>query len=184
MPLGVLSFHRNPLWWLSVLTVYLQVHTQALAAASLLCFMSEEAHLQKKNLKSLGFYSYRQYGCNCTWPPLMLALHDPQLPRMSCFEIPNTQILDKPSSSLLSLQTEHEVTIFYLYICICRAIYLLICNFIAKELLTWTLWSPFSITDIAEGVVRSDRHVVSLVLKHFYLDKDFPSMPFIIFQKC
>lgn len=28
--------------------------------------------------------------------------------------------------------------------------------------------------DFTESIVLSDRHVVSLVLKHFYLDKDFP----------
>lgn len=28
--------------------------------------------------------------------------------------------------------------------------------------------------DIAENIVRSDRDIVSLTLKHFYLDKDFP----------
>lgn len=44
--------------------------------------------------------------------------------RMSCSEIPNTQMLEKPSSSLLSFHTEHDTTIFIyisayveLYIC-------------------------------------------------------------------
>lgn len=32
--------------------------------------------------------------------------------------------------------------------------------------------------NITESTVQSDRHVVSLVLKHFYLDKDFPISAF------
>lgn len=143
----------------------------------LLCFPSRVKKLtcRKKNLKTLGFYSYRQYGCNCTWLAVMYqSKHCMILNNFQNVLLWDTQHSDAGETILISAFLPHRAwhNDFYLYICICRAIYLLICNFTAKELIAWTLWSPFSI--IAEGVVRSNRHIASLVLKHFYLDKDFP----------
>lgn len=53
-------------------TAYLQVHTHR-HWLLLFCCPSRVKNLscRRKNLKTLGFCSYRQYRCNCTLPPLM-----------------------------------------------------------------------------------------------------------------
>lgn len=53
------------------------------------------------------------------------------LSRLSCSEIPNTQMLDKPSSSLLSLQRQHGIMIF-IYISACVETY--ICQYVTVQL--------------------------------------------------